>query len=111
MAAEPGGGVHEFLMASFNEGIEADRQLAIMEALGHHLRRCEGVIEREFFRSADGRWVEHVVWASEADLEASAAIEEDAEVARLFDCFDTRTVAYACCERIDPGAHREPALR
>jgi hypothetical protein len=101
MAVGPSDGVHEFLMASFNEGIEADCQLAIMEALGHHLRRCEGVIGREYFRSADGHWVEHVVWASQADLEAAAGLEADAEVARLFECFDTRTVAYACCERVE----------
>jgi hypothetical protein len=84
-----------------------------MEALGHHLSRCEGLVGREFFRS-DGHWVEHVTWASQADLEASAGIEEDATVARFFDCFDTRTVAYARCERIESdgiGGAGEAAVR
>ena len=85
MAAKPSNDVHEFLMASFAPGIEDDRQLAIMVALGHHLARCEGLVGREFFRSRDGQWVEHVVWASQADLEASTGIEEDAVLARLFD--------------------------
>ena len=95
------GHVHEFMLLRFVEGIDADRQVAIMEALGRHLLRCEGLVEREFFRSEDGRWVEHVVWADQADLDASAGIEEDAVVARLFDCFDTRRVAYTRCERVE----------
>jgi hypothetical protein len=101
MAAKPSSYVHEFLMASFTPGIEEDRRLAIMNALGHHLSRCEGLVEREFFRGRDGQWVEHVVWASQAALDASTGIEEDAVLTGLFDCFDTRTVAYACCERIE----------
>jgi hypothetical protein len=101
MAAKQGDGVHEFLIAGFEAGIGADRQLAIMEALGHHLAGCEGLVEREFFRSGDGHWVEHVTWASQADLEASAGTCEDAALARLFECFDTRTVAYARCERVE----------
>ena len=51
---------------SFEDGIGADQQLAIMEALGHHLLRCEGLTQRGFFRSEDGQWVEHVIWASQA---------------------------------------------
>jgi hypothetical protein len=95
--------VHEFMLLGFAEGIEAARQLATMEAIGDHLVRCAGLVEREFFRGQDGRWVEHVVWASQADLEASAGTCEDAVVARLFDCFDTRTVTYLCGERIESG--------
>jgi len=95
------GQVHEFMQLRFVDGIEGDGQLAIMEALGHHLLRCEGLVSREFFRSEDGCWVEHVVWASQAHLDAATGIEEDVVVARLFDCFDTRRVAYTRCERVE----------
>ena len=95
--------VHEFMLLGFAEGIEAEQQLAIMEALNAHLSRCPGLISRECYRG-DGRWVEHVVWAGQADLEASARLEEDPVVAALFDCFDTTTVSYACGERVGPAA-------
>jgi hypothetical protein len=78
--------------------------LLITEALGHHLSRCGGLVDREFFRSEDGHRVEHAVWSSQSDLEASAGIGEDAAGARRFDCFDTRTVAYARCERLGPDS-------
>jgi hypothetical protein len=97
---DPSRELHEFTVLRFVDGLEADQQLLVMEALGHHLSRCGGLIAREFFCSEDGHWVEHVVWASQTDLEASAGIEEDAAVARLFDCFDTRTVAYARGKRV-----------
>jgi hypothetical protein len=94
--------VHEFMLLRFAEEIEADRQLSVMEALGHHLSGCDGLIEREFFRGTDGHWVEHVVWASQADLEEAAeGVGEDAVLADLFECFDTRSVSYACCERVE----------
>ena len=96
--------VHEFMLLGFAEGIEAEQQSAIMEALDEHLSRCGGLISREYYRGADERWVEHVVWADQTDLEASAHLEEDPVVAALFACFDTTTVSYACCERIEPGA-------
>jgi hypothetical protein len=102
------GQVHEFMLLGFAEGIEAEQQLAIMEALDAHLLRCRGLVSRECYRGADGRWVEHIVWVGQADLEASARLEEDPVVAALFDCFDTTTVSYACGERVGPGAADGP---
>jgi hypothetical protein len=101
MGIDPTGRQHEFMVLRFAPAIDADQQMLVMEALGQHLSRCDGLIGREFFRGEDGCWVEHVTWASKAALEASAGIEEDAVVARLFDCFDTRTLTYACCERVE----------
>jgi hypothetical protein len=98
---DPKDRVHEFMVLSFEAGIGGDQQLAIMEALGHHLLRCEGLIDREFFRSDDGQWVEQLVWASQANLDASAGTCEDAVGARSFDCFDTRSVAYLRGVRVD----------
>jgi hypothetical protein len=86
--------VHEFMLLGFAEGIEARQQLLVMEALDHHLSRCEGLARREDFRGEGGRWVEHVARASQADLEASARLEDDPVVAELFDCFDERSVSY-----------------
>jgi hypothetical protein len=98
--------VHEFILLGFAEGIEAGQQLLVMEALDQHLSRCEGLVSREYFRGEDGRWVEHVVWESRADLEASARLEDDPVVAELFDCFDERSVSYLRGERVEPGAGR-----
>jgi hypothetical protein len=98
--------VHEFMLLGFAEGIDAGQQLLVMEALDHHLSRCEGLLSREYFRAEDGRWVEHVAWASQADLEASARLEDDPVVAELFDCFDERSVSYLRGERVEPGGRR-----
>lgn len=98
------GQVHEFMLLGFAEDAGADEQLLIMRALDGHLTRCKGMLGREYFHSGDGRWVEHVVWASRADLEASARLEDDAAVAALFERFDTETVSYACCESVAPDA-------
>jgi hypothetical protein len=95
--------VHEFMAAAFRPEIEADQQLAIMEALDHHLRRCEGLVSREYFRGEDARWIEHTVWASQADLESSACLAEDPVAAWLYDCFDTRSISYLRGERVEPG--------
>jgi hypothetical protein len=98
--------VHEFMLLGFAEGIGARQQLLVMEALDHHLSRCEGLVSREYFRGEDGRWVEHVVWASQGDLEASARLEDDPVVAELFGCFDERSVSYVRGERVEPGGPR-----
>jgi hypothetical protein len=94
--------VHEFTLLRFAEGIEAGQQLLVMEALDHHLSRCEGLVSREYFRGEDGRWIEHVAWASQADLEASARLDDDPVVAELFACFDERSVSYLRGERVEP---------
>jgi hypothetical protein len=94
--------VHEFMLLGFAEGIGAGEQLLVMEALDHHLSRCEGLLGREYFRGEDGRWVENVTWASQADLDASARLEDDPVVAELFGCFDERSVSYLRGERIEP---------
>jgi hypothetical protein len=94
--------VHELMMLGFVEGIEEDRRLLVIEALDHHLTRCEGLVGRRYFRGDDGRWVEHVVWAGQADLEASARLEEDPVVAELFGCFDETTVSYLRSVRVGP---------
>jgi hypothetical protein len=95
----------------FLEGIDEGRQLLVMEALDHHLIRCQGLIGREYFRCEDGRWVEHVVWASRADLEASARLEEDPVVAELFGCFDPGTVSYLRGVRTRPVGPLPPMDR
>jgi hypothetical protein len=99
------GQVHECMLVSFTDGIGGDQQLAIIEALGHHLLLCEGLVEREFFSGEDEQWVEHVVWAGQANLDASAGTCEDAVGARLFDCFDTRSVAYLRGVRVEAAGH------
>jgi hypothetical protein len=45
----------------------------------------------------------HLVWESQADLDASPALDDDPVVAEPFACFDSDAVAYACCERSEPG--------
>jgi hypothetical protein len=100
--------VHEFMLLGFADGVEEAEQTLIMRALDDHLAGCEGMLAREYFRADDGRWVEHVTWATQAHRETSARLEDDASVAALFDRFDTETVYYACCERIDPD-HLAPA--
>jgi hypothetical protein len=64
--------IHEFMMLSFNGGVGDAEQLSTMRALDGHLGKCPGLVSREYFRGIDGRWVEHVVWASREDLEAAA---------------------------------------
>jgi hypothetical protein len=93
--------VHEFMMLSFNDGVEDSEQLETMRALDTHLGACAGLVGREYFRGADGHWIEHIVWASQEDLEASTRLDEDPVVAALFERFDPETVTYACGERIE----------
>jgi hypothetical protein len=103
--------VHEFMLLRFGPGIDPGPQQLVMEALGHHLCGCEGLVAREFFRGQDGEWVEHVTWASQADLDASEGTPEDAAHAALFDCFDTSSVSYLRAERVETaglGAAGEP---
>jgi hypothetical protein len=69
-----------------------------MEALGVHLRRCEGLVSWECLRGPDDRWVEHAVWSSQADLKASTRLEEDPVVIELFSFFQEGTVSYGRCE-------------
>jgi hypothetical protein len=90
------------MLLGFAEGIDAEEQLLVMEALDHHLSRCEGLVGRGYFRGEDGRWVEHVAWRSRADLKASARLEDDPVVAELFGCFDERSVSYLRGERVGP---------
>jgi hypothetical protein len=100
--ADPARQVHEFMLLRFAPGIDPGSQQLVMEALGHHLSRCDGLVAREFFRGQDGEWVEHVTWASQVDLDASEGIEADAAHAGLFDCFDTCSVSYLRGERVEP---------
>jgi hypothetical protein len=94
--------VHEFTLLGFAADIGGVQQSLVTEALDHHLARCEGLIAREYFHGEDGRWVEHVVWTSQADLEAPARLEEDPVVAEFFGCVDAKSVSYLRGERIDP---------
>ncbi len=96
------GDLHEFMMLSFHDGVEDAEQLQTMWALDKHLAACEGLLSREFFRGGDGRWVEHVVWADHAGLEASTHLDDDPAIAALFDRIDAHTVTYTCGERIEP---------
>jgi hypothetical protein len=41
-------------------------------------------LARTYFRTPDGHWVKHLAWESRADLDASAALEDDPVVAELF---------------------------
>ena len=94
--------VHEFMVLSFEPGIDTDAQKLVMAALDVHFARRDGILSREYFRDVDGRWVKHLIWRSQGDLEASADLEDDPVVAELFSCFDSETVAYAVCERVEP---------
>lgn len=98
--------IHEITLIGFEADVGPEQQQAVMEALGVHLCRCEGMVSREFLRAGDGRWVEHVVWAGRADLEASTWLEDDPVVAELFSCFDAGTVSYGRCELYAPDAPR-----
>ncbi len=100
--------VHELMMLGFAEGIGEQQQQLVMEALDHHLARCEGLISREYFRSEDGRWVEHVVWASQEALDASVGLEEDPVAAELFSYFDTDSVSYLRGVRMESGDPGSP---
>jgi hypothetical protein len=105
-SGDPMSQFHELMLLRFLEDIESERQLLVMEALGQHLARCEGLIGRDYFCTGDGVWVEHVVWASQADLQASALLDDDPVVEELFDCFDSRTVSYLRGERVKPEGPR-----
>jgi hypothetical protein len=105
-APDPVSNVHEFMLLRFEEGVEAGQRLLVIEALDHHLSRCEGLLCREYSRGEDGPWVEHVAWASQAHLEASARLEDDPVVAELFGCFDEGSVSYLRGERVEPGGPR-----
>jgi hypothetical protein len=94
--------IHEFMMLSFNGGVGDAEQLSTMQALDGHLGGCPGLVAREYFRGVDGRWVEHVVWASREDLEGAAHLDDDPVVAALFGRFDADTVSYTCGERVGP---------
>lgn len=98
------GQVHEFMVVEFATGIDDRRQRLVMEALDAHFARCTGLLSRAYYRDKGGRWVKHLVWESQADLDASAGLEDDPAVAALYGCFDSQTVAYACCERFEPAA-------
>jgi hypothetical protein len=100
--------VHEFMLLGLAEGIEPGQQLLVMEALDAHLCRCKGLLAREYFRGEDGRWIEHLAWASQADLDASARLEDDPVVAELFACFDERSVSYLRGERVEPEGLAPP---
>jgi hypothetical protein len=94
--------IHEFMMLSFNGGVGDAEQLSTMRALDGHLCKCPGLVSREYFHGVDGRWVEHMLWASREDLEAADHVDDDPAVAALFELFDAATVSYACGERIGP---------
>ncbi len=98
--AGAGDEIHEFMMFDFAAGTDPDRQRLIVAAIDAHLGRCEGIVSRDYYRGDDGRWVKHLVWATKADLDASAQLDDDPEVAKLYDYFDTENVVYACCERV-----------
>jgi hypothetical protein len=96
--------IHEFTMLRFKDGVDAAEQLATMRTLGAHLSGCEGLRSREFFGGeGDGRWVEHVAWASREDLEASARLDDDPKIAGLFERFDAGSTFYLRGPRIESG--------
>jgi hypothetical protein len=87
--------VHEFTVMRFLAGVDESEQRRALEGLGRHLADCPGMIRRECFHSAgDGRWVEHVIWASEAELEASSHLEDDPEASALYERIDDTSVVY-----------------
>ena len=94
--------VHEFMMLTFRDKVDDVEQLRTMRALDTHLGGCPGLLRREYYRDGEGRWVEHVVWASDSDIEASVRLEDDPAVALLFERFDGRSVSYLRGERIEP---------
>jgi hypothetical protein len=102
------GEIHEFMMLAFDHGVGEAEQLQTMQALDVHLSQCPGLLARESFRDSDGRWLEHTVWASQEDLEASNRLEEDPALADLFERFDPGSVSYLRGKRIEPRAVVEP---
>lgn len=93
--------LHEFTVLSFCAGIDEPEQQRALQDLGRHLDGCPGMIRRECFHSAgDGRWVEHVVWASEAELEASSHLEDDPEASALYERIDGSSVVYVRGEAV-----------
>jgi hypothetical protein len=102
------GDIHEFMMLTFDRSVEEPEQLQTMRDLDVHLARCQGLVSRESFLDGDGRWMEHTVWSSQADLEASNRLEEDPALADLFARFDTESVSYLRGERIELRAAVEP---
>src|ERR1700749_4579944 len=99
--------VHEFMMFGFNEGIAEAEQMRTMMGLDTHLGSCPGLVSREFYRGTDGRWVEHVVWSSLADLEASSRLEDEPAVAALFESFDANSTSYLRGELVPTREHEE----
>jgi hypothetical protein len=92
-------GVHEFTVMRFLPGVDESEQRRTLESLGRHLAGCPGMIGRKCFHSAgDGRWVEHVVWASEAELEASSRLEDDPAASALYEQVDDTSVVYVLGE-------------
>ena len=53
-----------------------------------------------FCSEADGRWVDHVVWANLADAVASERIMEDPVAAPLFARFEPASVVFGRYERV-----------
>lgn len=92
--------VHEFMILAFNEGVDEAEQGRTMHELDNRLSGYPGLISRECYRDDDGRWVEHVVWSSQADLEAAAGLDEDPAVAALFERIDGGSVSYLRGERV-----------
>ena len=98
------GDIHEFMMVTFDRAVEEAEQLQTMRELDVHLSRLPGLVSRESFRDSDGRWLEHTVWLSQEDLEASNLLAEAPALAGLFERFDTEPVSYLRGERIEPSA-------
>jgi hypothetical protein len=93
--------IHEYVVFKFKDRFSRDEQVATMREFDPLLAPLAGLKSREYFYSeADGRWVDHVVWASMADALASEAIMEDPVAAPLFARLDPGTVVFGRYERV-----------
>lgn len=93
--------VHEFGVAKFKDGVSKEEQAETMRRIGEFVAPLAGFKHREYFYSeADGRWVDHLVWASLDDAKASEKVSEDPEAAALFGKFDPATVVFSRYQRV-----------
>jgi hypothetical protein len=88
--------VHELTIFRFRSDVAEVIECDVMRRIGGYLAGCQGFRCRQCLRPVgeQGRWFERVVWANNEELEKAAALDDDPEIADLFDLFDGRDVVY-----------------